>query len=171
MNKLRTLAKSGILFITLFVSLKIYYNKQIGTEIDKYNNVPVYFNSIPFTTDGTSRAKDGYIFGKKYSNIEFINRYYYDIYNQKLGLKKLNLSDLKNGEKIKNLYYFDGIENAKSGDIIISKNVLGDEYMGIITKIEGNKIELIRQNFWKTSRITLDENKGDIIGILSLEEK
>ena len=72
MNKLRTLAKSGILFTTLFVSLKIYYNKQIGTEIDKYNNVPVYFNSIPFTTDGTSRAKDGYIFGKKYSNIEFI---------------------------------------------------------------------------------------------------
>lgn len=168
MTHIKTFLKSCILFITLLGSLRLYYNKQIGNKIDEYKGIPVYFNSIPFTTQGETQAKDGYKFGKKYENIEFIKRFYYKIYNKKINIKDIDYSKIKNSEIIGNLKFFNDKKDIKIGDIAICKTLFGNEYFGIVTKVDKNSIQIIRQNFFKMTRSDIENNDKDFIGILTM---
>ena len=145
-----------VLLLTLMGSLRLYYRKQIGNVIDEYGGIPVYFNSIPFTTQGENMAPDGYEFGKKFENIEFIKRFYYKEYGRKIPVEtvaELYNPKLNSGEKniAINLYQYSDDSIPEIGDIILSKTPFG-EYAGIVTKVTDDSVEIVRQNFWKETR-------------------
>lgn len=159
-----------ILLLTLFGSLRLYYNKQIGDVIDNYNGVEIYFNSIPFTSKGESLNEDGYKFGEKYQALEFVKRYYFERYNYKFpekfdSIEKLYNSTLKDGEKSLELglvqYSNLSTYPFKEEDIILFKPTIYNPqgHIAIISKVEENSIEIIQQNCWKTTRKNIDTEK------------
>ncbi len=179
---LKRLLQIMVLLLALLGSLRLYYRKQIGSVIDEYKGVPVYFNSVPFYRGIENTASDGYEFGKKYENFEFIKRYYYNNYKHKIvetNIDHLYDLGLKNGEfnKKNGLYQYSKVSNIqpKIGDIVLCKNMFGI-YGGIVTEVGKNSVQIIRQNFWKNTRETIQiEFKNDnwimedkVIGRLSL---
>lgn len=164
----------GVLLLTLFGSLRLYYNKQIGDVIDSYNGVEVYFNSIPFTSKGSSLTEDGYILGEKYQSTEFVTRYYYEKYNHKMSdssgkAKDFYDSSLKDGERNlkRDLVQYSNPSSypIKEGDIIIFKPTFYNPFghVAIISKVKDNSIEIIQQNCWKTTRKNIEiENRENL---------
>lgn len=52
--------------------------RKIGTQIDSYREVPVYYNGIVYTKAyGTNYSKDGYYLGQKWQCVEYIKRFYF----------------------------------------------------------------------------------------------
>lgn len=161
-SMLKRVFQISILLLTLFGSLRLYYNKQIGEVIDNYNGVEVYFNSIPFTTKGENISEDGYYFGEKYQALEFVKRYYFEVYNQKLeniqDIKELYNHNLKDGEfnELAMLTQYSNPSNhpIKEGDILVFKPNFynSDGHVAIISKVSGDKLEIVQQNCWKSTR-------------------
>ena len=159
---LKRVFQISILLLTLFGSLRLYYNKQIGEIIDSYNGVEVYFNSIPFTTKGENFSEDGYYYGEKYQALEFVKRYYFEVFNHRLedikDVKELYNHNLKDGEfnRLTMLTQYSNPSNhpIKEGDILVFKPNFynSDGHVAIISKVSEDKIEIVQQNCWKSTR-------------------
>lgn len=169
---LKRLFQISVLLLTLFGSLRLYYNKQIGSVLDEYNGVEVYFNSIPFTSKGKSLAEDGYVFGEKYESLEFVKRYYYEHYGYRLpesveSIEELFDSSLEDGERNSKLgliqYSNPSGYPIKEGDIVIftSNFYNPDGHVAIVSKVGSKEIEIVQQNYWKSTRKVLDIEKKE----------
>ena len=169
---LKRLFQISVLLLTLFGSLRLYYNKQIGSVLDEYNGVEVYFNSIPFTSKGKSLAEDGYVFGEKYESLEFVKRYYYEHYGYRLpesveSTEELFNSSLEDGERNSKLgliqYSNPSGYPIKEGDIIIfTPNFYNpDGHIAIVSKVDSKEIEIVQQNCWKSTRRVLNIEKKE----------
>lgn len=169
---LKRLFQISVLLLTLFGSLRLYYNKQIGSVLDEYNGVEVYFNSIPFTSKGKSLAEDGYVFGEKYESLEFVKRYYYEYYGYRLpesveSIEELFDSSLEDGERNSKLgliqYFNPSGYPIKEGDIIIfTPNFYSpDGHVAIVSKVDSKEIEIVQQNCWKSTRRVLNIEKKE----------
>lgn len=177
-----------IISIMVAINIKGKIDKEIGAKIDSFNGVNVYFNGLIAVSHGRNLTKDGYNIGVKWQCVEFVKRYYLEIYNHKMPNTYGNAKDfydkkLKDGEvnTQRDLIQFlnPSVIKPKIGDILLFKPYLLNPYghVAIISKVTENNIEIIQQNVWKKTRerfvLIYKENKWYIdskrvIGRLSI---
>lgn len=134
--------------------------------MDMHKGVPVFFNGKINDTHGRHKTSDGYNLGLKWQCVEYVKRYYFQVYGHKMpdsyghakDLFDKSLEDVAFNEKrallqFRNVRY----EKPKTGDILVydgnSSNPYG--HTGIISRVTDTEIEMMQQNYGKKSRDTL----------------
>jgi len=176
--------KISLATIVLVISLTTIYliitrinintDSSVGEVVDSYNGVEVYYNGGVDQTFGRNVSKDGYNIGIRYQCVEFIKRYYYQRFLHKMPdafghAKDYFDNSLQDGQlNIKrNLlqYKNNGKTMPEPEDIIVFSPWIFNRYghVAIITKVEGNKVEVIQQNPgpFASSRETFDLSFND----------
>ncbi|NNF33674.1 MAG: CHAP domain-containing protein [Saprospiraceae bacterium] len=167
------------------------FNPKRGDIIDSFNGIPVFYNGSNYKkTSGRSTTPSGYNLGLKYQCVEFVKRYYYEVFNHEMpdsyGHAKdffdKNLPDVA-FNKDRALIQYRNVRNTppEVHDIIIygerTENRFG--HMGIVTEVTQDSIEFIQQNFGRKTRqkLGLVEFMGiytvadyDILGWLRMPE-
>jgi len=140
---------------------------EVGTAIDHYNGVAVYFNGNQFTNViGRNTTNDGYNLGLKFQCVEFVKRYYYQIYDHKMpnsyghakDLFDKSLNDKAYNVKRGLMQYRNVREyRPKKDDILVYDAHEGNPYghVAIISKVTDNEVEIVQQNMGKTTRKTI----------------
>lgn len=126
-----------------------------GTKIDEYQGVAVYSNGTDYmSSHGLSYSDDEYYYGYKWQCVEYVKRFYYEIYhhempdgagnakyffNPMLGQGELNeqrgLVQFANG----------GNEKPKEGDLLVF-NDSAYGHVAIVCGVGDDWIEVIQQN-------------------------
>ncbi len=139
---------------------------KIGTIIDRFNGVAVYYNGNLRHTEGRNVTSDGYNLGLKWQCVEFVKRYYYLKLQHKMPNPWGHAIDffdtgLRDGarNKQRNLYQFTNPSKTKpkAGDIIVFKGEKGNPYghVAIVSKVGANYVEVVQQNVGRQTRYTL----------------
>lgn len=139
----------------------------VGTKIDSYNGVPIYFNGNDFTNVvGRSMTKDGYNLGLKYQCVEFVKRYYYEVYGHKMpdafGHAK-DLFDKSLGDRAFNskrgLMQYRNVRSYKPkvDDLLVYDGYSGNKFghVAIISEVTDDEIEIVQQNMGSRSRLKI----------------
>lgn len=166
-------------YLTLIVvSLSFFsftsFNFEIGQVIDRYYDVPVFYNGHNYrNVIGRNVTHDGYNLGLKYQCVEYVKRFYYEVYNHKMPnsyghAKELfdnSLPDVAfNEERGLMQYRNTRNERPKEGDILVygasNSNPFG--HTGILCEVTNEHVVLIQQNYGLKSRqkINLAEFQG-----------
>ncbi|MCL2162209.1 MAG: CHAP domain-containing protein [Betaproteobacteria bacterium] len=130
---------------------------EIGTSIDSFNGVHVYYNGPISNVSGRNLTDNNYNLGLKYQCVEFVKRYYYEHYRHKMpdsyGHAKDFFDDgVRDGEinKKRDLiqYRNPSQSSPKVGDLVIFDGHIANRYghVAIISAVEKDKIEIIQQN-------------------------
>lgn len=139
-------------------------NPKVGDVIDSFNGVHIYYNGKAFTkTYGRNLTVDGYNLGLKYQCVEFVKRYYYEIYNHKMthaGGNAKEFFDKQLKDKAYNskrglMQYRNTREYPpKVGDLLIYDAYFGNAYghVAIISKVEKDSVEIVQQNMGLKTR-------------------
>lgn len=156
-----------ILVAFIFIFLQSYSgdSSRIGEPIDSFNGVEVYYNGRDFkNVSGRNVTSDGYNLGLKYQCVEFVKRYYYEVYHHKMPnsyghAREFFDKSLGDGMKynegrglmqIKNT----GYHAPQIGDILVygarSDNPFG--HIGIIIDVQADHIILMQQNYGTKTR-------------------
>lgn len=136
---------------------------RIGTVIDQYKGVPVYFNGKPLESQGRHKSPGGYNYGMKWQCVEFVKRYYYDRLKHPMPNTYGHAKDffdraLEDGDfnEQRGLYQFinGGVFKPQADDIVV---YAGDEYghVAIITEVGEDYINIIQQNVGRATRHTI----------------
>ena len=155
------------------------YDKKGNEIIDTFNNVPVYLHQGKNTRH---KASDGYNYGLEWQCVEFVKRFYLEIFNHKMPdsyghAKDFFDKNVKDGKlnKARNLIQYSNpsLAKPKKYDILIfgktNSNAFG--HVAIISKVENNDIEIIQQNigFFGNSRekikLVFDNEKWKIMNL------
>lgn len=162
----RYLMKKHIALCILGVALISFssFNFRIGDIIDSYNDVPVYYNGSNYkAVQGRNTTRDGYNLGLKYQCVEYVKRYYYEVYNHKMpnsyghakDLFDTSLEDVAyNTARGLMQYRNSRYEMPKVGDILVYGKFEGNPFghTGIISKVGSDYIELVQQNYGLKTR-------------------
>lgn len=133
------------------------YTIKIGSVVDNFNGVPVYYNGSVGTVIGRNLAPDGYNLGLKYQCVEFVKRYYYEYYGHKMPDSYGHAKDffdakIQDGEispKRNLIQYTNGsMSKPKASDLIIFGPTTFNRYghVAIISDVTDEQIEIIQQN-------------------------
>jgi len=143
------------LFAVLIVSSLFSFssfNFEIGQVMDTFNNVPVYYNGNNYTNVvGRNVTADGYNLGLKFQCVEYVKRYYYNVYNHRMpnayghakDLFDTSLEDVGfNTQRGLMQYRNSRYEAPQVGDILIYGAYEGNPFghTGIVTKVNGDSI-------------------------------
>lgn len=133
-------------------------NDAVGKVTGSFKGVNVYSNGKSYTKSyGKSFSDDGYYFGYKWQCIEYIKRFYYEVYNFKMpdgyGNAKdffdTSLSDGQLNKKRGLIQYKNGSKTSpKIGDIIVFNDTIYG-HVAIISDVGDDYIELTQQNVYK----------------------
>jgi hypothetical protein len=137
---------------------------KVGTIIDIYNGVEVYYNGKNFKNVlGRNTTKDGYNLGLKFQCVEFVKRYYYETYGHKMpnsyGHAKV-FYDMELGDvglnRDRGMWQYANVreELPQVDDILVYGPHAGNPFghVAIITEVGEDYIKLIHQNKGKTPR-------------------
>ena len=206
MKKMKCLIISIVIIIIVAFSYLVYkkvtekkvdpqtgYTIIIGSEVDNFNGVSVYYNGSVGTVIGRNLASDGYNLGLKYQCVEFVKRYYYEYFNHKMpdsyGHAKDFFDDKIQDGKMspkRNLiqYTNGGISKPKVSDLLIFGPTTFNRYghVAIISGVTDEQIEIVQQNPgpYTSSRVTYPLEKIDgkwkiknnrVLGWLRKEDK
>ena len=187
MNKLTTIYLGFILLLSVgFMSAD--NNPKIGQIIDSLDGVEIYYNGKINNVIGRNKSRDGYNLGLKWQCVEFVKRYYYEVYGHKMPdsyghAKEFFNKDLPdvayNASRGLTQYRNTRYEKPKKGDIIIYDAYRGNPFghIGIISKVGKDHVIIKQQNVGKKSsqRLKLVEFNGiytiadfDVLGWLRL---
>ena len=136
--------------------LNIKTGYQIGTPIDSFNHVIVYYNG-KIGNIKKRNTKDGYNLGLEYQCVEFVKRYYYEYLHHKMPdsyghAKSFFDPRVLDGKinKQRNLKQFTNPSQFKPkvNDLIVMKATTYNRYghAAIISKVNNDQIEIIQQN-------------------------
>jgi len=154
-------------------SVSFYDNSNVGEILDQLDGVKVHFNGPITNVNGRNTTPDGYNLGLKYQCVEFVKRYYYEVYNHKMpnsyGHAKefYDLSIRGHGfNKARGLKQFanGGIMRPMHGDLVVfghsDANPFG--HVGIVSAVGSDFVEMVQQNVAKQTRAKyrLVENGG-----------
>jgi surface antigen len=142
--------------------------RAIGTPIDSFNGVIVYYNGPISNVSGRNLTEDNYNLGLKYQCVEFVKRYYYEHYRHKMPdsyghAKDFFDNEVKDGEMSKKRaliqYRNPSQSQPKIGDLVIFDAHGANPYghVAIISDVKRDKIEIIQQNPgpYEKSRVNL----------------
>ena len=159
-----------LFLVVMLVSFKTT-TPGVGSVIDRYNGVNVYYNGNNFKMVlGRNVTNDGYNLGLKYQCVEFVKRYYYEYFGHKMpnsyGHAKdffdESLPDVAFNEQ-RGLWQYRNVreESPKVDDILVYGGHPGNPYghVAIISKVGEDFIEIVQQNKGKKTRerIMLDK--------------
>ncbi len=153
-------------FLFVVIALSFTDSKpQIGQIIDEFSGVNVYYNGKSTNVVGRHYTTCGYNLGLKFQCIEFIKRYYFEVFNHKMPdsyghAKSMFDKNLQKSWRVKNKardlfqYHNGNFAKPNVGDILIFD---GDKYnsfghIGIISEVGEYHIELIQQNYAQETR-------------------
>ncbi len=156
--------KKGV-FVTIFLgiivfllSLKFDINPlyAIGDEIDELDGVVVYYNG-PISNVGDRKVLKGYNVGLEFQCVEFVKRYYYEIYHHKMQnsyghAKSFFIKGLKDGsynsERDLTQFSNGSFSMPQQGDLVIFDASFFNSYghVAIISNVTENSVEIIQQN-------------------------
>ena len=168
MNLKRTiLLITSIVLVVALLVMVLAFGKQaqlkIGDKIDSLNQVNVYYNGSMGNVSGRN-VVNGYNLGLKYQCVEFVKRYYYEVYEHKMPNsyghakdfynKKVKDGQLNKGRNLKQ-YSNPSKTKPKVGDLVVFDGHIFNKYghVAIVSDVNNNKVELIQQNVGKTSRV------------------
>jgi len=156
-----------VLIIVLLASSS--FNKAPGEILDIFDGVPVYYNGKIVDVHGRHMTSDGYNLGLKWQCVEYVKRYYYQIYNHKMPYSFGHAKDLfdpsvphKGLNKTRGLIQYKNTRLTwpQVGDIIVfggmNDNPFG--HTGIISSVSDTQIEMMQQNYGKKTRDTIPLN-------------
>lgn len=142
------------------LSYRLGFNKldvPIGSVVDSFNGVDVYYNGPLTHSEGKSSTPEGYELGTKWQNTEFVNRYYYQAMKHVMpdtGGYAYEYFDAKvrDGEfnAARGLWQYDngGISRPMPGDILVFDwNLFSHHgHVAIVTEVTDGELEFIHQN-------------------------
>jgi hypothetical protein len=144
--------------------LSFTHHPKIGDPIDQFNGVDVFYNGKNFThVNGRHTTSDGYNLGLKYQCVEFVKRYYYDVFSHKMPSSYGHAKDYFDHSigdigfnKKRGLIQFRNIRESRPQvhDIIVYGPSADNRYghVAIVSKVGDNDIELIQQNMGTRTR-------------------
>jgi hypothetical protein len=153
-------------YLFLFISFLSFtsINPEVGAVIDSYNGVPVYYNGKDFKkVQGRNMTPDGYNLGLKYQCVEFVKRYYYEVYGHKMPNSYGHAKDFYDDSlgdvgfnQARGMWQYTNVreEMPQVDDILVYGPHTGNPFghVALITKVEDNFIELVHQNKGTKSR-------------------
>jgi surface antigen len=163
-----------VVFLSAIIALVIYASKnkvkmssstssEIGTELDRFNNVAIYYNGSIGNVSNRNVTADGYNLGLKYQCVEFVKRYYYEVYQHKMpnsyghakDFVQRNLADgAKNKDRNLTQYSNPSKSKPQVGDLVVfdgnAFNTFG--HVAIVCNVDENEIEIAQQNVGKSTR-------------------
>lgn len=182
--KLGIISALTVLFLgaTTFFTLKrvnVYSALEVGQKIDSLNGVYIYHNGGVDNVVGRNLTEDGYNLGLKYQCVEFVKRYYFEhldhlMPNSYGHAKDFYDASLEDGQinRDRNLIQFTNPSSTKPqmNDLLIFSPTTFNQYghVAIISKVDGDEIEIIQQNAgaFSSSRekfpISLKDGKWEI---------
>ncbi|WP_025206102.1 CHAP domain-containing protein [Dehalobacter restrictus] len=126
-----------------------------GMKIDEYKGVAVYSNGADYmSSHGLSYSKDGYYYGYKWQCVEFVKRFYYEIYHHEMpdgaGNAKYFFNPMLAQGKLNEQrglvqYVNGGNEKPREGDLLVF-NEGSYGHVAIICGVADEWIEVIQQN-------------------------
>jgi hypothetical protein len=130
---------------------------KIGSPVDEFNGVIVYYNGSVGNVSGRNLTEDNYNLGLKYQCVEFVKRYYYEHLNHKMPDSYGHAKDffepgLKDGQvnKRRNLLQYSNPSKSKPrvNDLIVMGGTTFNKYghVAIISNVTDMEIEIIQQN-------------------------
>ncbi|MBU3135528.1 CHAP domain-containing protein [Clostridium gasigenes] len=161
-NKLRKIFLAIIIITVIGCGVHIFTSREmIGTEIDSYSNVPVYYNGKIYTeTYGENYGEDGYYYGYEWQCVEYVKRFYHQIKDHKMpdvygNAKEFFDDSVPQGElnKSRDLVQYRNGESVKpeADDLIVFTNSKYG-HVAIVTEVKSNYIEVIQQNVYGKTR-------------------
>jgi hypothetical protein len=157
-----------LLFLISVFVLSSSYTPRIGEVIDSFNGVSVYYNGNNYAkVHGRNTTEDGYNVGLKYQCVEFIKRYYLEVFNHKMPDASGNAKDLFDNNladigfnSLRGLMQFRNVryEKPKVNDILVYGPRQGNPFghVALIIKVTDTEVELIQQNIGLKSRERLN---------------
>lgn len=153
---------AGITTITiLFILLsfkKINFNPSltVGQPLDSLNSVVVYYNGGVGNVEKRNTI-DGYNLGLEYQCVEYVKRYYYEVYNHKMPdsyghAKSFFAPFVKdgelNGQRGLKQYTNSSKFKPQIGDLLVMDGTLFNSYghVAIISMVTEDQVEIIQQN-------------------------
>jgi hypothetical protein len=164
------------------VSVSFTFEKpSVGSVIDSFNGVKVYYNGAFDKTYGRNITRSGYNLGLKYQCVEFVKRYYFEKFNHKMpntyGHAVQFFDQTADSEiaynKARDLFQYrnGSTEMPQVEDIVVFKtegiNIYG--HIGILSKVTNDSVEMMQQNYGTKSRITYDLKK--VFGRYYIDDK
>lgn len=127
----------------------------VGTIIDEYRGIAVYSNGNNFmSSHGLNFSSDEYYFGYKWQCIEYVKRFYYEIYGHKMpdgaGNAKYFYNPMLNQGELNEQrgliqYNNGGDEKPRPGDLLIfTDGAYG--HVAIVSDVGQDWLEVIQQN-------------------------
>ena len=150
-----------LLFLAVFLYAVRIVNfnseKKIGQKADSLNGVMVYYNGGVHNILERNRTADGYNLGMKYQCVEFVKRYYYEVYDHRMPDSYGNAKDffdpkLKDGAFSEKRGLFQhsnpGYSKPQTGDLLIYSPTIFNKFghVSIVAKVGEQHIEIIQQN-------------------------
>ncbi len=156
----------GIVLLVVILTAAVYLMQdlsRVGTEIDSYQNVKVYYNGLLYTRAyGKNFADNGYYLGQKWQCVEFVKRFYYqakghempDVYGNAKDFFDYGTGQGKLNEKRGMIQYYNGGDVAPQKDDLLIFTDTNYGHMGVITEVTADKVEIIQQNVYGKPRST-----------------
>ncbi|NQE46372.1 Cell surface glycoprotein [ANME-1 cluster archaeon GoMg2] len=123
-----------------------------GTQVGTYNDVIAYSNLENSYASGEYNYKDDYNTGMKWQCVEYVNRYYYVIYGQKIRIAGTNADEYYDTASDRGLvaYPNSGTTSPQPGDILCSS---GGTYghVAIVREVTADSVHVIHQNWANTA--------------------
>lgn len=151
------LALLGIAFNYSFRKFNFNSDRKVGEKIDSLNGVYVFYNGGVGHSGERNKTADGYNIGIRYQCVEFVKRYFYEVYQHKMLDAYGNAKDFFNskyadGEKNleRDLLQYSNPSSTKpqTGDLLIYSPTVWNRYghVAIVSVVDHNTVEIIQQN-------------------------
>ncbi len=159
--------KIYVFFISILLLSSFKTPHSIGNKIDAFNGVSVYYNGPDFThVAGRNTTPDGYNLGLKYQCVEFVKRYYYQVFDHKMPNASGHAKDFfdkslpdKAFNKKRGLMQYRNIREYKPqvNDLLVYDGYPGNNFghVAIISNVTDKEIELVQQNMGYKSRLKI----------------
>lgn len=160
-----------VLAFTCMYLLKAYnlnFSHEPGEAIDSLNHVVVYYNGGVNHVSGRNLTADGYNLGLKYQCVEFVKRYYFEMFSHKMPDSYGHAVDffdrtLVDGDtnKARGLMQCSNPSAHKPAihNILVFDGTLWNKYghVAIVTEVSDDQLVIIQQNPgpFADSRVTL----------------
>lgn len=154
--------KRFLLILCIFISIgflvgfKLFMH-EVGDKVDEFNGVAVYYNGKVSHSSGRNTAPNGYNLGLKYQCVEFVKRYYFEVYHHEMPNSFGNAKDFFNSKypdgtlnKERGLLQFanGSISKPKVGDLLVFDKTKWNRFghVAIVSDVREDEIEIIQQN-------------------------
>jgi len=129
----------------------------IGKVVDSYKGVEIYYNGLVKNVSGRNTTSDGYNLGLKFQCVEFVKRFYYEVYNHKMPnsyghAREFFKAGLGDGDinKDRGMFQFvnDSKAKPKADDLIVFGAAPFNKFghVTVISKVANDYIEIAQQN-------------------------